>query len=723
MVFLHGEVTLTVHEAKGLQAQDLFTNDAYVKVFFGRGRVHKTPIIYSTTHPQWESNHSVIIGLECEEVRIEIWDQDVGTEDDLVGKCSFPIQKLLDEKEINHEWFKIDPKGKILLSMSFVEATVVPGPIVPNTYFDAHEDCRVTLYGDAHVPEGRIPSIELAHGEYYEAQTCWKNLYDSIVEAKHFIYMVGWSVFTELTLVREEGVPTLGELLKQKAEEGVIVCIMPWDEAMSIKFKRVSNLLGLQDGLMATHDEETRRFFKKTTVQCRLSSRVAGASAKNEVDDFAWSASFTHHQKTVVLDAPCPDGDDRRRIISYMGGIDLCDGRYDTPDHDLFRTLKTSHAKDFHQANVTSGLDVSTGPREPWHDIHCRVEGRVARDIMQNFHDRWNKQDFGSEYLFEPSQCEDIILPQEERWGVGSHSWNSQVFRSIDSAVALFKGNKGLINKRGRTVDRSIQDAYIHHIRRAKHFIYIENQYFIGSAFGWSSPYTNCDNMVPAEIAIKVANKIRAGERFCAYILTPMHPEGAPGDMATQAIIHWEYLTFQMMYRIVGDALREVGSSDHPTDWLTFFCLGNRETHEGGQDEPASSAIGEKLQTTRRFMIYVHSKLMIVDDEYVIVGSANINERSQAGSRDSEICTGSWQPSYMADDYQTPQGHVYGFRAHLWTEHLGYFDELFKTPSDIECVRKVNCMAQANLAQYLADDVTEMETHLMPYLLQVNQDG
>jgi hypothetical protein len=28
----------------------------------------------------------------------------------------------------------------------------------------------------------------------------------------------------------------------------------------------------------------------------------------------------------------------------------------------------------------------------------------------------------------------------------------------------------------------------------------------------------------------------------------------------------------------------------------------------------------------RRFMIYVHSKLMIVDDEYVVVGSANINQ-------------------------------------------------------------------------------------------------
>lgn len=35
--------------------------------------------------------------------------------------------------------------------------------------------------------------------------------------------------------------------------------------------------------------------------------------------------------------------------------------------------------------------------------------------------------------------------------------------------------------------------------------------------------------------------------------------------------------------------------------------------------------------------IYVHSKLTIVDDRYVLVGSANINDRSLQGDRDSEL--------------------------------------------------------------------------------------
>ncbi|HAE8197593.1 phospholipase D-like domain-containing protein [Enterobacter hormaechei] len=39
----------------------------------------------------------------------------------------------------------------------------------------------------------------------------------------------------------------------------------------------------------------------------------------------------------------------------------------------------------------------------------------------------------------------------------------------------------------------------------------------------------------------------------------------------------------------------------------------------------------KKIAVTEQ--IYVHSKLMIVDDRYVLVGSANINERSLQGNR------------------------------------------------------------------------------------------
>lgn len=58
-------------------------------------------------------------------------------------------------------------------------------------------------------------------------------------------------------------------------------------------------------------------------------------------------------------------------------------------------------------------------------------------------------------------------------------------------------------------------------------------------------------------------------------------------------------------------------------------------------------------------MIYVHSKGMIVDDEYVLLGSANINQRSLEGSRDTEIAMGAYQPHYSwACKNSSPRGQV-----------------------------------------------------------------
>lgn len=58
-------------------------------------------------------------------------------------------------------------------------------------------------------------------------------------------------------------------------------------------------------------------------------------------------------------------------------------------------------------------------------------------------------------------------------------------------------------------------------------------------------------------------------------------------------------------------------------------------------------------------MIYVHAKGMIVDDEYVMLGSANINQRSMAGSRDTEIAMGAYQNHHTwAKKGKHPRGEV-----------------------------------------------------------------
>ena len=67
--------------------------------------------------------------------------------------------------------------------------------------------------------------------------------------------------------------------------------------------------------------------------------------------------------------------------------------------------------------------------------------------------------------------------------------------------------------------------------------------------------------------------------------------------------------------------LKSEGVAD-PSEYITFHGMRNW-----------SVLMGKLVHG----IIYVHSKLMIVDDKHVLCGSANINDRSLNGSRDSEV--------------------------------------------------------------------------------------
>ncbi|KAE8782432.1 hypothetical protein D1007_44095 [Hordeum vulgare] len=118
--------------------------------------------------------------------------------------------------------------------------------------------------------------------------------------------------------------------------------------------------------------------------------------------------------------------------------------------------------------------------------------------------------------------------------------------------------------------------------------------------------------------------------------------------------------TMQMMYEIIYKALKDTGlnGSYDPQDYLNFFCLGNREAVEN-PNAFADAFSPTNPQEEPRFMVYVHSKGMIVDDEYVIIGSANINQRSMEGTRDTEIAMGAYQPHYTwANMLSAPRGQA-----------------------------------------------------------------
>ncbi|GFP95819.1 phospholipase d delta [Phtheirospermum japonicum] len=124
-------------------------------------------------------------------------------------------------------------------------------------------------------------------------------------------------------------------------------------------------------------------------------------------------------------------------------------------------------------------------------------------------------------------------------------------------------------------------------------------------------------------------------------------------------------------------------------------------------------------------MVYVHSKGMIVDDAYVILGSANINERSMAGSRDTEIAMGAYQPHHTWPKKKGhPRGQVYGYRNSLWAEHIGKIENCFKDPENLECVKYMNGVAEDNWKRYTADQFTRpLQGHILKYPVEVDEDG
>jgi phospholipase D1/2 len=400
--------------------------------------------------------------------------------------------------------------------------------------------------------------------------------------------------------------------------------------------------------------------------------------------------------------------------------LDLTTGRWDTPSHNLFSTLKTYHRDDYYQGY--ENFQKEFGPREPWHDIHCLVEGPAAHDVMTNFVQRWRKQVYKHRDVLEVVMQSNVLLPINADIIQGSHTWNVQLFRSIDDHSAEIDGKRDLI-------EHGIYDAYLHNIRRARQFIYIENQYFIGSSQYWfdfdEKKYNvECKHRIPIEIASKIVHKIVNNERFTVYIVIPMHPEGpGPEAPAVQAILHWQYKTAQMMYSKIAEALRDTKSSAVPTDYLNFYFLGNREPAPPAVLPNDACERQKKICSSGRHMIYVHSKMMIIDDEYIIVGSANINERSMAGDRDTEIAVGMHQPSHVMTGNCLPRGEVAGFRMSLWGEHTNICEPVFQTPCTVECVRRINQIADYNWICYASPTLQPMGGHLCKYPYLVQNDG
>ena len=183
-----------------------------------------------------------------------------------------------------------------------------------------------------------------------------------------------------------------------------------------------------------------------------------------------------------------------------------------------------------------------------------------------------------------------------------------------------------------RATEKSILNGYYELISNAKHYIYIENQFFVSKA--WTDEERkqckhSISDIVQNEIALYLRKRIEKAylnkENFKVYIFVPLLPgfAGEPEESPTlQIIVKHTYAgicnnhglsLIEQLQKIMGQAWQ---------NYIGFYSLRNHCLVNG---------------VPKTEIIYIHSKLMIVDDTKVLIGSANINDRSMLGKRDSEF--------------------------------------------------------------------------------------
>ncbi|ORX62840.1 phospholipase D/nuclease [Hesseltinella vesiculosa] len=605
--------------------------------------------------------------------------------------------------------------------------------------------------------------------EYFEAVA------EALLSAKSEIYIEDWWLSPELYLRRppkgnEEY--RLDRLLKRKAMEGVKIYI--------VIYKNMSVALPLDS-------QHTRDWLQNIHKNIKVLRHADQLSAP------LWA----HHEKILVID----------NRLAFIGGLDLCFGRYDTYAHPLTDHTSSSdqseifpgqdysnpRIKDFHnvsQYNMET-INKKVDPRMPWHDIHMAMVGQPARDIARHFIQRWNfikakaakvREDLP---LLLPKG--EYVSPQDELKFKGT--CRAQIIRS-SAEWSL-----------GISREYSIYNAYMECITKAKHFIYIENQFFITAT---SSSDKLIQNKIGQAIVARIRRAYLEQKKFKVIVLMPLAPS-FEGDFAIptrkamplRSVAHYQYQSISRGGRSILETLQQ--ENIPAEEYIEFYSLRNwgkvkkptgsnlnspnasgilsdpsspssvngtdvsrnnsldgrvmngyrsklkktskirnsvgslatiRTGYNSGLDESTSSGQKQRSRSNSEdwekenwkdgrmdFVteeIYIHSKLMIVDDRIVVCGSANLNDRSQLGNRDSEIAVVVEDTDIVTSrmdgkEYQAGR-FALTLRLHLFKEHLGLLhghltereaDEVVMDPLDDEFLENVwNKTAKGNTRIY-----------------------
>ncbi len=365
-----------------------------------------------------------------------------------------------------------------------------------------------------------------------------------------------------------------------------------------------------------------------------------------------------HHQKVVVVRTG-------GELTGFCGGIDL------NPDR-LFRQSRPN------RPTMNESIDIG----DPYHDVQCRIRGPGAGYLLQTFVERWRDHqrvalDAGEPPI--PGLTGDVMPPvslgphpRPVGAGLFENRQLVQIARTygdpihyppkIDIGYFHFSYLKPASHKpRLRDDDddeeeipaplrvdstydfaphgeQTIKQMLLRAISRAQRFIYLEDQY-----------------LMDLDIARAVSAVLPRLAHFTILI---------PSDEDLES----SYRLKQHSW--LGDDDPEIGNRAHRiftnhAPWLRrrFF---NALLPEGTDPQIAERVRVFCLTPAGAEHTYVHSKMWIIDDEFVMIGSANCCQRSL--THDAELAVGiAEQPLAESRGFHMP----HRLRMALWAEHLG----------------------------------------------------
>ncbi|KAJ4143576.1 Phospholipase D1 [Fusarium oxysporum] len=216
-------------------------------------------------------------------------------------------------------------------------------------------------------------------------------------------------------------------------------------------------------------------------------------------------------------------------------------------------------------------------------------------------------------------------------------------------------------------------------IEESDHFVYMENQFFITSTEAYN---TRIVNRIGDALVERIIRAHENDEDWRCVIVIPLMPgfqntvdeqEGT----SVRLILMCQYASICRGEQSIFGRLRAAGIE--PEDYIAFYSL-----RQWG-------IMSNDVLVTEQ--LYIHAKTIIVDDRVALIGSANINERSMLGSRDSE-CAAIVRDTDMINSTMAGRPYQVGRFAHtlrlrLMREHLGLdVDEILEQERQAELDRQ-----------------------------------